>query len=71
MATYLVILDNHRDSNGKPTSHYRPGRIESLLERTAKTWPADVPMPTVLVGGSVEGAIGVTKYPPIGLSTLQ
>lgn len=60
LATYLVILDNHRTS-GSLTARYRPERISRLLESVARDWQGG-PMPTVLVGEAVDGHVVVSTY---------
>lgn len=62
MATYMVILDNHRRSDGTPTDRYRPERTECMLGRLAETWPEDAPAPVLLVGGLRDGKAVVTRH---------
>jgi hypothetical protein len=51
MATYMVILDNHRRDDGTASSRYRRDRMTRLLGGVAEKWPETSPKPLVLVGG--------------------
>jgi len=51
LATYMVILDNHRRDDGTASSKYRRDRMERLLERVSEDWPKTARKPVVLVGG--------------------
>ena len=62
LATYMVILDNHRRDDGTASSRYRPDRMSRLLGRVAEKWPESAPKPVVLVGGED----GVDRYAEFG-----
>ena len=61
LATYMVILDNHRQDD-QPTRRYSDQRMSRLLDQMRTDWPAGVPWPTVLVGGQHEGEVIVSSY---------
>jgi hypothetical protein len=51
MATYMVILDNHRKDNETSSSRYRRERMIRLLEGVVEDWPESASKTVVLVGG--------------------
>ena len=65
LATYMVILDNHRRDDGTASSRYRPDRMSRLLGRVAEKWPESAPKPVVLVGGED----GMDRHPNLTASS--
>jgi hypothetical protein len=51
LATYMVILDNHRREDGTLTVRYQRDRMEGVLKRVGRDWPETAPKSVVLVGG--------------------
>jgi hypothetical protein len=62
LAAYLVVLDNHRRTDGTLTGRYRTDRMEQLLDTVKRTWPVDLPAPRVVVGWSDGGPLTIDHY---------
>ena len=66
LATYLIILDNHRRDDGTASSRYRPDRMSRLLGGVAEKWSESAPKPQLCWWAARTGWTATRSLEPNG-----